>query len=105
MRQVIAKVYPLTANALPVSAAIDGAQGITIVTFTILADGTVASAAVTRPSGIPELDENCRRAILRAAPFPALPAELGTTFRWAFPFDFRNPAVRPRTAKADPAGG
>ena len=66
-----------------------------------LADGSVAEVTVTRPSGIPELDENCKRAILRAAPFAPLPAELGTSFPWSFPFDFRNPAVRPRTAKAD----
>ena len=105
IRQVTAKVYPFTANALPMSAALDGAQGITVVRFTILADGSVAGATVTRPSGIPELDENCKRAILRAAPFAPLPPELGTTFPWSFPFDFRNPAVRPRTAKADKGEG
>ena len=103
LRQVIARVYPFTANALPTSAVIDGVQGITIVTFTILADGSVSGAAVTRPSGIPELDANCKRAVLRAAPFPPLPAELGPTLRWAMPLDFRNPAVRPRNAKADVA--
>jgi TonB family protein len=101
LRQVIAKVYPLTAHALPQAAALDGAQGIVIVTFTILADGSITGAAVTRTSGIPELDENCRRAIVRAAPFPPLPAELGPTFRWAMPLDFRNPAVRPRSIKRD----
>jgi TonB family protein len=101
-RQVIARVYPHTANALPKWAAFDGAQGVVIVTFTILADGSLAGAAVTRPSGIPELDENCRRAVLQAAPFAPLPPELGKTYRWAMPFDFRNPAVKPRTARVDP---
>jgi TonB family protein len=72
-----------------------------IVTFTIRADGAVAGASITRTSGIPELDENFRKAILQAAPFPALPAELGPTFRWAMPLDMRNPAVRPRNAKTD----
>jgi TonB family protein len=81
---------------MPKWAIADGAQGIAIVTFTIRADGTVAQTAVTRGSGLPELDENCRRAVLAASPFPPLPPELGTTFRWAMPFDFRNPAVRPR---------
>jgi TonB family protein len=102
-RQVIARLNPYTQPRalMPPSAAFEGAQGVVIVTFTILADGTVAGAAVTRTSGIPELDENFRRAILRAAPYPPLPAELGTSFRWAMPLDMRNPAVRPRTAKVD----
>lgn len=104
MRQIMRKLGPYTdwRKLLPVSAAVDGVQGIVTVTFTINADGSVAGASVSRASGVPELDENFRRAILRAAPYPALPPELGPTFRWAMPLDLRNPAVRPRTAKADP---
>lgn len=103
MRQVIAKLGPYTQprRLMPAAAAAEGAQGVVIVTFTIRADGSVAGASVTRPSGIPALDENFRRAILAAAPFPPLPPELGTSFRWAMPLDMRNPAVRPRTAKVD----
>lgn len=103
MRQVIAKLGPHTQprKLMPASAMFEGAQGVVIVTFTILADGTVAGASVTRRSGIPELDENFRRAILAAAPFPPLPPELGPTFRWSMPLDMRNPAVRPRAAKAE----
>jgi TonB family protein len=96
LRQVMTKVHPLWANAFPKWAALEGLQGTTIITFTIRADGTVASASVSRPSGIPEFDENCRRAVLRGAPYPPLPPELGPSFRWAMPFDVRNPAVRPR---------
>ena len=105
MRQVMIKLGPYTdwRKLLPVSAAVDGVQGIVTVTFTINADGSVAAASVSRASGVPELDENFRRAILRAAPYPALPPELGPTFRWSMPLDLRNPAVRPRTAKAEPA--
>jgi len=96
LRQVMTKVHPLWANAFPKWAALEGLQGTTIITFTIRADGTVVSASVSRPSGIPEFDENCRRAVLRGAPYPPLPPELGPSFRWAMPFDVRNPAVRPR---------
>lgn len=108
MRLVIARLGPHTQprKLMPAHAMVEGAQGVVIVTFTIRADGTLAGAAITRPSGIPELDENFRRAILAAAPYPPLPPELGTTFRWAMPLDMRNPAVRPRTAqKPDPSGG
>ncbi|MFT3764109.1 MAG: energy transducer TonB [Minicystis sp.] len=103
MRQILAKLGPYTGwrQLLPSAAAMDGVQGVVIVSFTIQADGSVTGAAVTRTSGVAELDENFRRAILRAAPFPPLPPELGTSFRWAMPLDLRNPAVRPRTAKVD----
>lgn len=104
MRRILAKIYPYTADAMPKWALYEGAQGITIVSFTIQSDGAVTGVTVTRPSGLPELDENCRRAVLRSAPFPPLPSELGTSFRWAMPFDFRNPAVRPRTARLAPEG-
>lgn len=96
LRQVMTKLHPLWANAFPKWAALEGLQATTIITFTIRADGTVASASVSRPSGIPEFDENCRKAVLRGSPYPPLPRELGPSFRWAMPFDVRNPAVRPR---------
>jgi TonB family protein len=104
MRQVMTKLGPYTdwRKLLPMSAAVDGVQGVVIVTFTINADGSVGGASISRASGVPELDDNFRRAILRAAPYPPLPPELGSTFRWAMPLDLRNAAVRPRTAKADP---
>jgi TonB family protein len=107
LRQVSAKLGPYTdwRKLLSVSQAVDGVQGIVVVTFTILADGSVSGASITRSSGVAELDENYRRAILKAAPYPPLPPELGPSFRWAMPLDLRNPAVRPRTAKAEPAGG
>jgi TonB family protein len=97
-RSVRSKLHPLWANAFPKWAIAEGLQGTVIVTIAIRADGSLASAAVTRPSGIPEFDENCRRAVLRAAPFGPLPPELGTTFRLAMAFDARNPAVRPEGA-------
>ncbi len=37
-------------------------------------------------------------------PAPPAPPELGPTFRWAMPLDFRNQAVR-HTIKAEPSGG
>jgi TonB family protein len=100
IRRVTGKLFAATAHAFPRWAAAEGLQGISIVTFTILANGSVASVSVTRPSGIPELDENCRQAVLRVAPLDPLPPEMGQSYRWAFPFDFRNPAVLPKSAKA-----
>ncbi len=100
IRRVTRKLYAATAHAFPVWAAAEGMQGLSIVTFTILANGGVASVSVTRPSGIPELDENCRQAVLRAGPLDPLPPEMGQSYRWAFRFDFGNPAVLPKSAKA-----
>jgi len=97
MRRVIAKLAPFTQwrRLMSVATAAEGVQGVVIVSFTILADGSVTSVTLTRSSGVAELDENFRAAIGRAAPYPPLPPELGPRFRWAFPLDFRNPAVRP----------
>jgi TonB family protein len=67
-----------------------------IVGFTIAADGSVGSAWVSRPSGIAEFDENCRRAVVRAAPFGPLPPELRPSLHVQLPFVFKNPAVRPK---------
>lgn len=96
LRQVMSRIGPHWANAFPRWAAAEGLQGTVIVSFVIRADGSVAGAGITRPSGIPEFDENCRRAVLRAAPYPPLPAELGPTLSWSMPFHASNPAVLPR---------
>lgn len=96
MRQVMGKIHPLWANAFPTWAVLEGRQGTAIITFVISADGSVTRATVTRPSGVPEFDENCRQAVLRGAPYAPLPPELGPSFRWAMPFEAKNPAVRPR---------
>jgi TonB family protein len=99
IRKVRSKVDPLW--GFPKWAALEGMQGVVVVTFTILADGNVASPTVSRPSGIAEFDESCRGAVRRAAPFAPLPAEFGQSFRLALSFDARNPAVLPRSAKAN----
>lgn len=103
LRRVMARIRPLWERSFPRAAALDGRQGTAIVSFTIDASGAVTSAAVTRRSGVPEYDARCREAVLRAAPFPPLPPELGPTLRWQMPFEMRNPAVRPReTSHPDP---
>jgi TonB family protein len=99
IRKIKAKVDPLW--GFPKGAALEGLQGTAIVTFTIRADGSVASATISRPSGVPEFDERCRSAIRRAAPFAPLPVEFGQSFRIAMSFDAQNPAVRPERAKPD----
>lgn len=96
LRQVMARIHPLWANAFPRWAAAEGLQGTVTVAFVIRGDGTVASATIARPSGIAEFDENCRRAVLRGAPYPPLPPELGSQLSWAMPFHASNPAVLPR---------
>jgi TonB family protein len=96
LRKVMTKIHPLWANAFPHWAALEGLQGTAIVTFVLAADGSVTSATVSRPSGVPEFDENVRQAVVRGSPYGALPPELGSTFRWAMPFEARNPAVRPK---------
>jgi TonB family protein len=48
------------------------------VTFTILADGSVADVHVTQPSGATLLDMAAHRAIVNAAPFGPLPRQYGT---------------------------
>ena len=66
---MLAKLSPFWEHAFPRSAALEGQQGVAIVSLLVTTDGSVHDVRVTRPSGIPEYDENVRRAILRAAPF------------------------------------
>jgi TonB family protein len=95
IRGVLARVHPLWKDAFPRRAALEGKQGTTIIGFVIQPDGSVGAASVVRPSGVPPFDENCRRAVLRAAPFPPLPAELRPALSFQLPFVFENPVVRP----------
>ena len=48
------------------------------VTFTILADGTIADLHVTQPSGATMIDFAAQRAVTSAAPFGPLPKDYGT---------------------------
>ena len=94
-RRVMSKIHPLWANAFPQSAALEGRQGRVIVALTIGKDGNVSGVSIARTSGVPEFDENVRKAVLKAAPFPPLPPELSArSMRWAISFDARNPVVR-----------
>jgi len=97
VRRVLARIQPLWRDAFPRWAIAEGRGGTVVVSFVIRSDGSVASARVTRPSGIAEFDENCRRAVLRGAPFDPLPSELAPAFSWSMPFVAKNPAVRPAT--------
>ena len=94
-RRVLARLWPLWANAFPKWAAAELRQGHVTVGVVILADGSVRDVRVTRPSGIEEFDRNCVAAVHRGAPFEPLPAELGMrTMRWEIGFDATNPVVR-----------
>jgi protein TonB len=48
------------------------------VTFTILADGTIADLQLTQPSGTTMIDFAAQRAVTSAAPFGPLPKDYGT---------------------------
>jgi TonB family protein len=84
-----------SADDFPRQAAIDGKQGHTIVSFTVLGDGSVVHVRVTRPSGFPDFDRKMLRAVMRAAPFGPLPHELGPVLHRTHDFVVSNPAVRP----------
>lgn len=94
-RRIMAKIHPLWRDAFPKQAALDGRQGRVIVSLSIAPDGSLTSLAINRPSGVPEFDENVKRAVQKAAPFPPIPPELSPrSMRWAISFDARNPVVR-----------
>jgi TonB family protein len=88
-----------SASDFPKAAALEGKQGYTIVTFVVNADGSVASARITRPSGIDSFDRKMRAAVIGAAPFGPLPAELGPRLTQSHEFIVSNPAVRPAAAQ------
>jgi protein TonB len=48
------------------------------VTFTIMADGTIADVRLTQPSGATMIDFAAQRAVTSAAPFGPLPKDYGT---------------------------
>jgi TonB family protein len=94
-RRIMAKIHPLWKDAFPHQAALEGRQGRTILTLSIAPDGTLTAVSVNRPSGVPAFDENVKRAVQKAAPFPPIPKELSAhSMRWSISFDARNPAVR-----------
>jgi TonB family protein len=94
-RSVLAKIYPLWENAFPKSAILEGKQGRAIVSLVIYSDGHVDGVRVSRPSGVPEFDDNVRLAVLRAAPFGHFPPSIPTpSMNWNITFDMNNPAVR-----------
>ncbi len=102
VRGVQQRVHPLWGDAMPRWAIMEGRQASATVTFVIEADGTVSSARVTRASGIPEFDENVRKAVLRGGPYGPLPAGLQPRLVWSMPFHMSNPAVRPKHPKDGP---
>ncbi|MBI4950694.1 MAG: TonB C-terminal domain-containing protein [Myxococcales bacterium] len=101
LRGVTARIRPLWRDAFPRWAVLAGLGGSAIVSFVILPDGSIGGAGITRPSGVPEFDENCRQAVLRAGPFERLPAELGPVLHWSMTFTAKNTAVLPPHALVD----
>ena len=98
IRQVQSKVqaaYNAAPRPFPTWAIMEGLQGTAIVSITIRADGSIASASITRKSGIDEFDANVRRIALGAGPMPAIPTDLGASFTLSVPFVAKNPAVLP----------
>jgi TonB family protein len=78
LRQVKARLYPLTANAFPESAIAELKQGYVFVALDVTADGGfVVAWPPVRASGIAEFDANCAAAIRRAGRLPPIPPQLG----------------------------
>lgn len=99
IRQVQSKMqaaFNAAARPFPTWAILEGLQGTAVVTVVIRSDGTIASAAVSRRSGVDEFDQNVRRIALGAGPLPAVPADLGAPFTISVPFVAKNPAVLPQ---------
>ncbi|MFT6352418.1 energy transducer TonB [Neptuniibacter pectenicola] len=61
----------------PRSARKDGATGTVVVNFVIQKNGRVKSSRIVTSSGDSRLDEEATAMLLRASPFPSIPAELG----------------------------
>ena len=102
-RQVQSKMqaaFNAAARPFPVWAILEGLQGTAVVSVVIRADGSIASAAIARKSGVDEFDQNARRIALGAGPMPPVPADLGPTFTITVPFVAKNPTVLP--FKANP---
>ncbi len=94
-RSVVAKIWPYWGDAFPRWARAEMRQGRVIIAVTILPDGSLRTAQVVRPSGIDEFDENCLRAVRKAAPFEPFPKKFpSSTLRWELSFDASNPVVR-----------
>ena len=90
-----AKLYPLWEHAFPRWAMLELRQGMVIISFTLIADGSVVSPFVKRPSGIAEFDAKCLEAVRRASPFEPLPSNLGVSrMQWEISFEASNPTVR-----------
>lgn len=97
-RQVQSKMqaaFNAAPRPFPVWAILEGLQGTAVVSVVIRADGTIASAAIARKSGIDEFDQNARRIALGAGPMPPVPADLGASFTVSVPFFAKNPTVLP----------
>lgn len=82
-------------NDFPKQAALEGKQGHAIVSYTVMPNGSVTNVRISRPSGFPDFDRKMVRAVMRAAPFGPLPAELGPVLHRTHEFIVSNPAVTP----------
>jgi len=96
LRAIWGKIHGSWSGAdFPRWAVFEGRQGYTIVSFVVLRDGSVVQVRVSRSSGIPEFDARMVHAVRRAAPFGALPDDLGPVLVHSHEFVVSNPAVRP----------
>ena len=57
----------------PLAAQVQGLEGTSLVTFRIMAEGTVDEIRIVKSSDYEILDEAALKTVRRAAPFPALP--------------------------------
>ena len=96
-RAMLAKLdrEPLWQRAFPHEAALEGMQGVAVLSILVRRDGSVGDVSLARPSGIPAFDANVRAAVLHAAPFAPLPVSWNAaSARVRISYDATNPAVR-----------
>jgi len=84
--RIVSQMRPV--RFYPDEARREGHTGTVRVRFVVKADGTVARATVAGSSGHSTLDEAAVSIVLRAAPFPPLPPELGTRMTFDLPMRF-----------------
>ena len=80
--------YLESLEGLPPTADVNRGVVVTVLEVTMAADGTLASVATVRPSGVESFDQAAIKSVRAGAPYEAPPVSLlvggHVRFRWAF---------------------
>ena len=72
----------------PQAAKLAGLEGELLLRFKLYSDGTLAEVKIEKSSGIPILDDEAVKAVKKAAPFNAIPKNLGDTLTIVANFEY-----------------